>query len=80
MKAAGFLCNIDNLGRIVIPAPLRKAYNFEKGEAIELFTDDQGIIMHKYQPSCIFCGNVEDITVFKGEKICSHCLEEIKNK
>jgi len=79
MQAAGFLCNIDNLGRIVIPAPIRKMYGLEKGDAIELFTDEDEIILRKYKPSCIFCGNVDDIEVFKGQKICKKCLQELKN-
>lgn len=77
MKPAGFLCNIDNLGRIVIPAPLRKSYGLDKGCAIELFTDSEGIMMRKYNPSCIFCGSVDHITTYRGKIVCEDCRREI---
>lgn len=77
MKPAGFLCNIDNLGRIVIPAPLRKSYDLEKGCAVELFTDSEGITMRKYNPSCIFCGSATNVTTFRGKIVCEDCLREM---
>ena len=77
MKPAGFLCNIDNLGRIVIPAPLRKSYGLDNGCAVELFTDSEGITMRKYNPSCIFCGSADNITTYRGKIICEDCRREI---
>lgn len=77
MKPAGFLCNIDNLGRIVIPAPVRKTYELEKGDTIELITTDNGIMMKKYNPSCVFCGGMEDITSFKGKNVCEKCMKKL---
>ncbi len=77
MKPAGFLCNIDSLGRIVIPAPVRKAYDLEKGDAIELFSDEDGIILKKYNPACIFCGGMDSISNFKGKVICESCIKKL---
>ena len=79
MKPAGFLCNIDNLGRIVIPAPVRKTYDLNKGDAVEIFTDENGIMMKKYNPSCIFCGGVENISSQKGKNICENCIKKLSN-
>lgn len=74
----GQVCNIDNLGRIVIPALMRKAYNLEKSDAVELIMDDGGILMRKYQPGCVFCGNIRNISMYKGQLICGDCLEDLK--
>ena len=79
MKPAGFLCNIDNLGRIVIPAPVRKTYDLNKGDAVKIFTDENGIMMKKYNPSCIFCGGVENISSYKGKNICENCIKKLSN-
>ena len=79
MKPAGFLCNIGNLGRIVIPAPVRKTYDLNKGDAVEIFTDENGIMMKKYNPSCIFCGSVENTSSFKGKIICESCIKKLSN-
>lgn len=80
MKPAGALCNVDNLGRIVIPKHLRQAYDLDKGTTIELFRDDNGIMLKKYRPSCIFCGNIEDVSEYKGVKVCKECIEELTKK
>ncbi|MDP4119472.1 MAG: AbrB/MazE/SpoVT family DNA-binding domain-containing protein [Bacillota bacterium] len=77
MKPSGFLVTIDKLGRIVIPAPLRKTYQLEKFDNVELFNDENGILMRKYQPCCIFCGNAENLRTFKGNNICGDCIKEM---
>lgn len=77
MKPAGFLCNIDNLGRIVIPAPIRKTYDLNKGDAVEIFTDESGIMLKKYSPSCIFCGGMENILSYKGKIVCEDCAKKL---
>ena len=74
----GQVCNIDNLGRIGIPSLMRKAYHMDKNDAIELIMEDNGILMRKYQPGCIFCGNIRNLTMFKGQLICEECMEEMK--
>ena len=51
MKATGIVRKLDGLGRIVLPIELRRAYGMEPGTAIEVFTDDEGFILRKYQPS-----------------------------
>lgn len=76
-KKLGQVCTIDSLGRIVIPSQLRRAYAMEKNEAIELIMLDEGILMRKYQPGCIFCGNISNVTMFKDRVICNDCIHEM---
>ena len=37
------------------------------------------IVLEKYQPSCIFCGNTEEIVYFNGKRLCSACIERLKD-
>lgn len=80
MKPAGFLCKIDKLGRIVIPKPLRGKYDLHTDDTIELFTEPDAIVMKKYGMSCIFCGSGDDLSQFKGQPVCRHCLDELKGQ
>lgn len=49
MKATGIIRRIDDLGRIVIPKEIRKNLRIQKGENLELYTDnDNNIILKKY--------------------------------
>ena len=77
MKPAGFLCKIDKLGRIVVPKPLRTKYDLNIDDTIELFTDDESIILKKYKASCIFCGADEDLVNYQGKTVCKSCIAKL---
>jgi len=79
MKSTGIVRKIDELGRIVLPIELRKNMGIDSKDSIEIFVDDDKIILKKYEPSCIFCGNVEDVTLYKGKLICRECIESLKS-
>ena len=77
MKALGMVRPIDNLGRVVLPAELRKMMDLEKDTPVEIFVDEDKIILKKYQPACAFCGSVEDTITFKGKLVCRECAEKL---
>lgn len=79
MKAIGVVRKVDELGRIVIPVELRRNMGIEIKDSMEIYTEDNSIILKKYEPSCIFCGEAKDIIQFNGKNICQHCIEEITN-
>lgn len=78
MKSTGIVRRVDELGRIVIPIELRRTLDIEIKDSLEIFVDGEQIILKKYSPSCIFCGNAKDVINYKGKNICQTCLEELK--
>lgn len=80
MKYTGIVRRIDDLGRIVLPVELRRTLELDNGDSLEIFVEDNTIILKKYQPACIFCGNVSDIEVYKGRNVCTNCAKEIARK
>ena len=80
MKATGIVRRIDDLGRVVIPKEIRRTLRIKEGTPMEIFTDREGeIILKKYSPCCIFCGNGDEVTYYKGKLICRDCLEALKS-
>ncbi|MFW6021919.1 MAG: AbrB/MazE/SpoVT family DNA-binding domain-containing protein [Halanaerobiaceae bacterium] len=77
MKATGIVRKIDDLGRIVLPKELRKTMNIDKKDPMEIYVDEDTVILKKYQPACIFCGNAEDTFEYKKKIICRDCLHEM---
>jgi len=77
MKSTGIVRNVDDLGRIVIPMELRKTMNIQEKDPLAIYTNGDRILLKKYQPACIFCGNAEDLSVHHGKNICHACLTEI---
>ena len=78
VKATGIVRSIDSLGRIVIPVELRRTLNVESGDALEIFSEDNTVILRKYLPSCIFCGESKKVVEFKDKNICQKCLRELR--
>ena len=73
MKATGITRKIDELGRIVLPIELRRTMNMNVHDPIEVYVDGDSIVLKKYEPSCIFCGSLDGITVYKHISVCKKC-------
>lgn len=50
MKTTGIIRRIDDLGRLVIPKELRKTLRIKNGDSLEIFVDNEDIILKKYSP------------------------------
>ncbi|MDE0582885.1 AbrB/MazE/SpoVT family DNA-binding domain-containing protein [Planococcus sp. A6] len=62
MKSTGIVRKVDQLGRIVTPIELRRALNVSIGDAMEIFVEDDRIILKKYQTekACAITGEILD--------------------
>ncbi|MCL6627353.1 MAG: AbrB/MazE/SpoVT family DNA-binding domain-containing protein [Alicyclobacillus shizuokensis] len=79
MKTTGIVRKVDQLGRIAIPAELRRTFGIEIKDPLAIYTDRDRIILKRYEPACIFCGNLdESIESFHGRMICRECREELQ--
>ncbi len=77
MKSTGIVRKVDELGRVVIPIELRRTLAISEKDALEIFVDGERIMLKKYEPACIFCGNADNTTYFKGKIVCTDCTNEI---
>jgi len=77
MKATGIVRQIDDLGRIVIPKEIRTTYDIKPEDFLEIFTEEDRIILRKYQPSDIFTGDMEDLIEYKGKKVSKSSILEL---
>lgn len=78
MKSTGIVRKIDELGRIVLPIELRRNFDIGQKDALEIYVDQDMIILKKFSRSCVFCGNSSDVVEFKGKNICLDCLAQLK--
>lgn len=74
MKATGIVRKVDALGRIVLPIELRRNLGIEVRTPLELFVDEDTILLKKYSPHCVLCGESDDLVEFKGKKVCKECV------
>ena len=76
-KNTGIVRGLDKLGRIVIPIELRNNLKIKYNDEIEIFVKDNSIILKKYEPSCIFCRKIKDLTTYKNQIICKKCIRNL---
>ena len=77
MKATGIVRKVDELGRIVLPIELRRSLGIEVRDPLEIYVDEDTILLKKYSPLCILCGESDDLVEYKGKKICRKCIEKL---
>ena len=80
MKATGIVRPVDPLGRVVIPVELRRTLGIKTDDSLEVFVDGDYIMLKKYEPACIFCGNAKDVITIRGKNVCAECLQQIKSE
>lgn len=80
MKSIGIVRKVDKLGRVVIPIELRRNLDIGESDTLEIFVEEDRIILKKYAPACTFCGQAKDVEDFKGKNICPVCREELRAK
>lgn len=80
MKATGIVRRVDELGRVVIPIELRNKLDIQVKDPIEIFVDGSSIVLKKYEPNCIFCGNSKDLISYNDKLVCKKCAEKLASK
>ncbi|WAA13999.1 AbrB/MazE/SpoVT family DNA-binding domain-containing protein [Fervidibacillus halotolerans] len=72
MKSTGIVRKVDELGRVVIPIELRRTLGINEKDALEIYVDDDKIVLKKYKPNmtCVVTGDVyDDNKILAGGKI-----------
>lgn len=80
MKSTGIVRKIDDLGRVVLPIELRRTLNIDIKDPVEIFIEGDLIILKKYEPACVFCGEAANVENFRGKNVCKSCAEELGRK
>lgn len=80
MKSTGIIRKVDELGRIVLPIELRRTLDIAERDSLEIYAEEDRIVLRKYQPSCIFCNSSKGVVSFKGKNICASCASAIAVK
>ena len=78
MKSTGIVRKVDELGRIVLPIELRRTLDIAEKDSIEIYVEGSMIILKKYEPTCIFCGNSKNMTMYREKNVCMNCLKELR--
>ena len=78
MKSTGIVRRMDELGRIVLPVELRRTLDIADRDELEIYLDDDKVVLKKYEPSCVFCASMRGLATFRGRNVCAECIQSMK--
>lgn len=72
---------MDRLGRVVLPVELRRTFDIDAGDPLEIYVNADGIILKRYEKACIFCGSTEDemLKTFMERTVCADCSKKLNS-
>ncbi len=75
MASTGIRRKVDDLGRVVIPADVRRSLNIREGDAVEVTVDGERVVLAKPREACVFCGREDDtLRSYRSRLVCRDCL------
>ena len=77
MKSTGIIREVDKLGRIVLPIELRRVLDIAEKDELEIYMENDRIILQKFEPSCVFCSSSEGLVSYKGKNVCQVCIRNM---
>ena len=80
MKSTGIVRKVDNLGRIVLPVELRRTLGIDIHSDVEIYVDGDQVVLKKYLPCCIFCGEADNVILYRDKLVCAQCRKDLSEK
>jgi AbrB family transcriptional regulator, transcriptional pleiotropic regulator of transition state genes len=77
VKRTGVARKVDQLGRVVLPAEVRRRFGIRPGDMVEIAVDSDAILLTKVEDRCVFCGAAVDLTGFSGKLVCGACVTRL---
>jgi len=73
----GMIRRVDELGRVVLPAELRRELDIGERDLVEVRLEGEEICIRKTTARCVFCGRESDLLAFRGRCVCRACREQL---
>lgn len=79
LKSTGIVRKVDELGRIVLPIELRRTLDIAVRDELEIYLDDDKVVLKKYEPSCVFCASSRNLVSYRGRNVCMECIRHMSD-
>lgn len=77
MKSTGIIRKVDDLGRIVLPIELRRVLDISERDELEIYMENDRIILQKFEPACLFCGSSRSLISYRSKNVCQDCVRKL---
>lgn len=79
MRSTGMTRKVDSLGRVVLPAEMRRVFGIREGDLVEIAVDGSSIVLTKVEQRCVFCGDSTALVEYSGKLVCEGCVAGLRN-
>lgn len=79
MKSTGIVRKVDEQGRVVLPIELRRTLDLGERDELEIYMEDDKVVLRKYEPACIFCASSFGLVTYRGKNVCMDCIRNMNN-
>jgi transcriptional pleiotropic regulator of transition state genes len=76
-RRTGVARKVDQLGRVVLPAEVRRQFGIGPGDLIEIAVDSDAILLTKVEDRCVFCGATSGLREFSRKLVCGDCVSRL---
>ena len=80
MKSTGIIRKVDDLGRVVLPIEFRRVLDISERDELEIFLENDQIILQKFEPVCVFCGGTQELINFDRKNVCRACIRKMAER
>ncbi len=70
---SGIRRKVDDLGRVVIPAGIRRSLGIREGDALEVSVQGDEVVLSRPVNQCVFCNSEQELHTFRNKAICASC-------
>jgi len=79
VRSTGMTRKVDSLGRVVLPAEMRRVFGIREGDLVEIAVDGSSIVLTKVEQRCVFCGDSTALVEYSGKLVCEGCVAGLRN-
>lgn len=77
MKDTGIVRRLDSLGRITLPIELRRSLGIADRGSLQIYSEDDKIILTKKKDCDIFTGDEDDLIEYNGLMVSKNSIKEL---
>jgi AbrB family looped-hinge helix DNA binding protein len=76
-RPADLAAALDQLGRVVVPAELRRMLSIRQGDMLDIRVEGGHLVLFKIDPECAICGREDELVELHEKHVCKDCVRDI---
>ena len=68
---------LDALGRVVLPADLRKVLGLKSGDLLAIEIQGDQIVLRKAWEHCALCDGIDGLVEYRDKQVCKLCVDTL---